>query len=274
MAYDPTTFAGSAPHYLPGRPPYSPALVDVVRREVGADGTGGLLDVGSGPGVLAVLLAPLFDRVVALDPDHEMLVEAGRHATASSVARIGRVRAVAEALPLRGPFRAVTFGMAFHRTAGAPVAEAVHDLLEPGGAIVLIAPDAHSRPAPPGPGDPPIPHDEIQAVVRRYLGPRRRMGQGFGPTGPTERFAEVLARTRFAPTVTTVVAPGPEDVTRDVDGVISGYLSMSYAAPHLFGDRLPAFVADLRALLEPRTPTGRFWDWPGDTDVVIGRREG
>lgn len=270
--YDPTTFAGSAAHYLRGRAPYAADLVAIVARELGLDGTGRLLDVGSGPGVLAVPLAPLFAQVVALEPDHDMLVEAGRHAAASGVGSLGRVRAVAEALPLRGPFRAVTFGQSFHRTAGAPVAEAVYDLLEPGGAIVLIGPDAGVRPRTAGPGDPPIPDDEVQDLIRRYLGPRRRMGQGFTPTEPWGRFEEVLARTRFGPPV-TVVAPGREDVTRDVDGVISGYLSMSYAAPHLFGDRLDAFVADLRRLLEGRTTTGRFRDWPGDTDVVIGRKE-
>ena len=57
---------------------------------------------------------------------------------------------------------------------------------------------------------------------------------------------------------------------RDVDGVISGYLSMSYAAPHLFGDRLDDFVGELRDLLSTRTTTGKFWDWPGDTAVLIG----
>ncbi|HEY5628817.1 MAG TPA: hypothetical protein VIR16_04835 [Candidatus Limnocylindrales bacterium] len=40
--------------------------------------------------------------------------------------------------------------------------------------------------------------------------------------------------------------------------MISGYLSMSNAAPHLLGERLGAFVADLRQLLEERTTTGRF----------------
>ena len=85
---------------------------------------------------------------------------------------------------------------------------------------------------------------------------------------PPDRYEEVLARTRFgAPKV--VHAPGRPDLTRDVDGVISGYLSMSYAAPHLFGDDLDAFVADLRALLEARTTTGRFSDWPGDTAVLL-----
>jgi ubiquinone/menaquinone biosynthesis C-methylase UbiE len=37
-----------------------------------------LLDVGCGPGVLAVRLAGLFEAVVGLDPDADMLTEARR----------------------------------------------------------------------------------------------------------------------------------------------------------------------------------------------------
>jgi hypothetical protein len=69
-----------------------------------------------------------------------------------------------------------------------------------------------------------------------------------------------------------VYAPGREGLTRDVDGVISGYLSMSYAAPHLFGDRYDRFVTATRSFLSPRTDTGRFSDWPGDTAIIIATK--
>ena len=52
----------------------------------------------------------------------------------------------------------------------------------------------------------------------------------------------------------------------------SEYLSTSFAAPPLFGARLGAFLAEARALLETGTPTGRFWDWPGDTAVIIATK--
>jgi hypothetical protein len=68
-------------------------------------------------------------------------------------------------------------------------------------------------------------------------------------------------------------APGRSDIVRDVDGVIAGYLSMSFAAPHLFGSRLDEFIAELRTLLERRSPTGHFWDWPGGTELLIASRE-
>jgi hypothetical protein len=61
---------------------------------------------------------------------------------------------------------------------------------------------------------------------------------------------------------------------RDSDSVLSGYFSMSWAAPHLFGDRLDDFAAEVRALLASRSADGYFWDWPGDTEVVMARKPG
>ena len=64
-------------------------------------------------------------------------------------------------------------------------------------------------------------------------------------------------------------APGVPDLLRDTESVLSGYLSMSYAAPHLFGDRAEDFAAEVRELLASRSRDGVFWDWPGDTEVIL-----
>ena len=271
MPYDPTLYEGSAPYYARGRPPYSRELVATLMAEVGLDGTGRLLDVGCGPGILTVELAPSFAEAIGLDPDADMLAEGARRAREAGVDNIHWVEAAAEAIPMLGlgPCRLVTFGQSYQWTDQVRVGEAVYDVLEPGGAIALVVHTVERRPQPHGPGHPPIPHDEIRALVRRYLGPRRRAGQGFTPE--FERYADALARTRFgAPR--SVFAPGRPDIVRDVDDVLAGYLSMSYAAPHLFGDRLGAFEADVRALLAERSPDGLFWDWPGDTEILLARK--
>jgi precorrin-6B methylase 2 len=271
--YDPTQYLGSARHYLVGRPPYAAELAAVLAAELGLDGTGHLLDVGSGPGVLAVQLAPLFERVTAIEPDPEMLAVAREHAATSGVEAIDFIQATAEEIANLGlpPMRVVSFGQSFHRTDRERVAQAVYGLLERAGAIVLVVHDIDAGPTPPGTGDPPIPHAEVEALITRYLGAERRSGQGPSSRFGSERFEVTLARTGFT-AAKTIHVPGRPDITRDVDGVISGYLSMSYAAPHLFGKQLDAFVADLRRLLDARTTTGRFWDWPGDTAVVVARK--
>ena len=272
MPYDPTIYRGSARYYASGRPPYSRELVSTLADEVGLDGSGRLLDVGCGPGILTVELAPSFDEAIGLDPDADMLAEGERRAREAGIDNIRWMEAVAEDIPAMhlGTFKLVTFGQSFQWTDQVAVAEAIYERLEPGGALALVVNTVEGRPEPEGPGYPPIPHDEIREIVRRYLGPRRRAGQGFR-NEPPDRYEDALARTRFgAPRV--VFAPGRPDVVRNVDSVLAGYLSMSFAAPHLFGDRLGAFEADVRALLAERSPSGLFWDWPGDTEILLSSR--
>ncbi len=44
--------------------------------------------------------------------------------------------------------------------------------------------------------------------------------------------------------------------------------------PQPFGNRVDNFAAEVRALLAARSPEGTFWDWPGDTEVVMARKPG
>ena len=162
-------------------------------------------------------------------------------------------------------------GQSFHWTDEQPVAETVYDMLEPGGALALIAHTVTGRPRPPDPGVPVIPHDEIKALVQKYLGSTRQARR----TAPqrTHRFEDVLARTRFG-VPRQFLAPGVPDLLRDSESVLSGYLSFSFSAPHLFGDRLDGFAGEVRALLADHSAEGIFWDWPGDTEVVMARKPG
>jgi SAM-dependent methyltransferase len=271
VSYDPTLFEGAAAHYRYGRPPYSPQLEAVLTEELDLDGSGRLLDGGCGPGILTVRLAHLFEEAVGLDPDAAMLAEGRRVADERGIASIRWVQAVAEDLPeaAPGPYRLITFGQSFHWTDEARVAEALYDMLEPDGALALIVHTVEDRPAPPSPGPPPIPHAEIKALVEKYLGSTRRAGQGVSPVRD-HRFEDVLVRTRFgAPQ--SIFVPGIPDLLRDSESVLSGYFSMSSSAPHLFGDRAEDFAGEVRELLASRSPEGVFWDWPGDTEVVLAQ---
>jgi len=271
VSYDPTLFEGAAAHYRYGRPPYSPQLEAVLTQEFDLDGSGRLLDGGCGPGILTVRLAHLFEAAVGLDPDAAMLAEGRRVAEEQGIANIRWVQAVAEDLPeaAPGPYRLITFGQSFHWTDEARVAEALYDMLEPDGALALIVHTVEDRPAPPGPGPPPIPHAEIRVLVEKYLGSTRRAGQGVSLVR-NHRFEDVLVRTRFGATE-SIFVPGIPDLLRDSESVLSGYFSMSSSAPHLFGDRAEDFAGEVRELLASRSPEGMFWDWPGDTEVVLAR---
>jgi SAM-dependent methyltransferase len=269
MPYDPTLYLGGADYYAHGRPPYSRDLVPTLAAAVGLNGSGLLLDVGCGPGMLTVELAHLFDEAIGLDPDGDMLAAAARRAGQRRIGNIRWVKAVAEDIGSRnlGRFKMVTFGQSFHWTDREHVAELVYDCLEPGGTVALIGHTPEGRPQPVGPGYPPIPHEAIHTVIKRFLGPRRRAGQDFA-SPPSDRHEQVLARTRFGQT-RSLFCRGRSDIVQDIDGVVANYLSTSFAAPHLFGVNLERFKAQLRAELAEHSPVGLFWDWPGDTEVLL-----
>ena len=272
VTYDPTIYEGAAAHYRNGRPPYSPQLEEALTDELGLAGTGRILDGGCGPGILTVRLAHLFEEVVGLDPDPKMLAEGERAAAQQGITNIRWVRALAEDLPAAapGPYRLVTFGQSFHWTDEHRVAEIIYDMLEPGGALALIVHTVAGRPQPPDPGIPRIPRDEIKTLVEQYLGSAGRAGQGTAPTR-THRFEDVLVKTRFgSPRVLFV--PGMPILLRDSESVLSGYFSLSSSAPHLFGNRIDDFAREVRGLLAARSPDGVFWDWPGDTEIVLARK--
>jgi uncharacterized protein (TIGR02246 family) len=72
---------------------------------------------------------------------------------------------------------------------------------------------------------------------------------------------------------------GPEIVTvtwgdifeRSQDQVIASVLSLSSAAPHLFGDRLPAFLDHLRQVLQEASPSGMFTEQLQDMRLLAWR---
>jgi SAM-dependent methyltransferase len=268
--YDPTLFEGSAAHYTYGRPPYSPQLEAVLTEELGLDGSGRLLDGGCGPGILTIRLAHLFEDVVGLDPDAAMLAEGRRVADERGVAKIRWVQARAEDLPeaAPGPYRLVTFGQSLHWTDEHRVMETVYDMLEPAGALAMVVHTVEGRPEPPSPGPPRIPHAEIEELIEKHLGGSRRR---LPPR--THRFEDVLVRTRFgAPQ--QIFVPGIPDLVRDSESVLSGYFSMSSSTPPKFGDQAEDFARDVRELLAARSPQGVFWDWPGDTEMILARKPG
>jgi hypothetical protein len=115
-------------------------------------------------------------------------------------------------------------------------------------------------------------HGEIKALVAKYLGATNRVGQGVAAVR-MRRFEDVLSRTRFGEPQ-QLFAPGIPDLVRDSESVLSGYFSMATSAPHLFGDRADDFAAEVLELLAERSPEGVFWDWPGDTEIVLARKAG
>jgi ubiquinone/menaquinone biosynthesis C-methylase UbiE len=270
--WDATLFQGSARYYVQGRPPYAPGLADQIADALSLDGTGRLLDVGCGPGVVTLALAHLFAEVIGVDPDAEMLAEAQRRAEVAGIANLRWVQARAEELPLDlGTFRSATFAQSFHWMDRPRVAAIVYDMLEPGGALVHISDAKTSRSDTVALPFPTPPYAEMQQLVERYLGSVRRAGQGFLRNGTPGDEASVLTEAGFLDPE-RIIVPATEPFIRDIDDIVAWVYSRSNSAPHLFGDRRKQFELDLRQLLDQAAPNGRFADQPSDTEVFIWRK--
>jgi SAM-dependent methyltransferase len=257
--WDETVFEGTAAYYRQGRKPYAPALSAALAEHLGLDDHGRLLDVGCGPGTVALQFAHLFESVVGVDPDPGMVREATLAAAEEHVATATWVQMRAEELPgSLGNFRVITFGQSFHWMDRPRVAAAVRDMLEPDGAVVQVDLWHMSPPGedPKGGPYPAVPESAIDELRRRWLGPHRRAGQGFRDTSP-DREDEVFQSAGFAPE-RIVVVPDDRVLVRSADDVVAWVLSTSSTAPHLFGERLGDFVRELRDLLREASPGGLF----------------
>jgi len=111
----------------------------------------------------------------------------------------------------------------------------------------------------------------VTKLVLDYLGDSTRHYLATWHEGQPARFEDTLSQTRFGGS-RTIYAPGRSDLVRDIDSVVANCFSLSYAAPRWFGDRRVDFEADLRHLLLEHSPNGLFWDWPGDTELVIATK--
>jgi SAM-dependent methyltransferase len=259
-SWDESLFAGAASYYEQGRLPYAPGLADAFARSLALDGRGRLLDAGCGPGTVTLPLAPLFEAVVGLDPDPEMLACASRAAARRGIGNATWIRQRAEALPAGlGSFRVVTFAQSFHWMDRPRVASAVATMLDPGGAAVHVDSRTDELPAETRRASLPFPpptDDALDQLRRQYLGSDRRAGQGIRNTSPSGE-DEVFRQAGFLP-AETVTVPDQRVVEPAIDDVVAKVFSTSSTAPHLFGDRLEDYERDLREILAQVSPSGRF----------------
>jgi SAM-dependent methyltransferase len=131
-------FRSAAEHYLVGRAPYPPALIAEISERLELRPTDRMLDLGCGPGPLAIAFAPRVGSVLAIDPEPEMLRVAAAAASAAGVALSlleGSSRTLGADL---GRFRLVTIGRAFHWMDRSETLARLDALIEPDGALVLF----------------------------------------------------------------------------------------------------------------------------------------
>jgi len=257
-------YQGTAWYYSRFRPTYPDSLVSVLRDTFGLDGRGRLLDLGCGPGPVAIRLAHLFEHVVAMDPEPDTLEEGRAAAERAGVSNIEWIHGGSEDLSAAlGLFRLVTMGNSFHWMDRARTLDALYDLVIEGGGIAVVGEGA------PIPAPPPTPWRlAINDVVRKYVGDRRLPWDQL-PYQPEDLHQTYISRSRF--TDLTYYAES-FDITWTIDSMIGNLYSMSFCSRRLLGDRVDAFEHDLRAALLAVEPSGVLRGEPPEFFAYMARK--
>jgi len=246
--YDLTLYEGTAWYYSRYRPVYPPSLVRILRERFRLDGTGRLLDLGCGPGPVAIALAHLFDQVVAMDPDDAMRAEGERIARERGVSNIEwRFGGSKDLSPALGQFRLVTMGNSFHWMDRARTLEALYDLVTDGGGIAVVGEGAPITPPPMTPW-----RAAINTVLKRYLGHRPLPWEQQGPS-PEDLHEAYIARSRFRDLTSYQES---FDIEWTIDSMIGNLYSTSFCSRRVLGDRVDAFERHLRAAILAVEPSG------------------
>jgi len=258
-ALDARRFRTAAAHYAIGRPAYPPAFIAEVARVSGLTRSDRVLDLGTGPGVLALAFAPHVGSVLAVDPEPEML-RIAREAVAAAGAAIEVREGSSETLgPEWGRFRAVTMGRSFHWMDRAETLRRLDGVIAPDGSVLLFNDELADVPS----------NTAVRAwrdVVERYSADDRVRMERKSPEW--QHHEEVLRVSPFS-RIESVVRLHISSVTPEV--LVHRALSMSATSAARLGPRTEAMVADIDAAV---APFGRELSETIEWTALIARRPG
>lgn len=134
-----TAFTSTAEFYSRFRVPYPESLVARLKADAGLGYDSQVLDLATGPGRLALALAPSLREVVAVDVEPEMMEEGRRAARREGVANVQWVLARAEEVAIEpDSLDLVTIGEAFHRLDQDVVLDRIGQWLKAGGCVAIV----------------------------------------------------------------------------------------------------------------------------------------
>ena len=223
-------FASTVANYESARPPYPDAFFAKVPGELGFDRSQRLLDVGTGPGILAIGFAPYCLEVADVDPE-PAVIEAAREAAARVGVALelieGRFEDMADGL---GAFDVVTIGRALHWLDPEPARRPLERVVPPRGRIIVCGASSVKDARNPW-------LETFDAVRQRWSGER-----------PKRDHSAFFAGARFVQRgKNRVEASQSLPVERLVDRV----LSMSTTSPERLGDEVPEMRNAILGALAP-----------------------
>lgn len=240
-------FESTVPYYARYRLGYPTRLIERVISLVGLKLGDAVLDLGTGPGLLAVPFAAAGFRVTAADPEPAMLAAAKQAANDAGVTLELWLGGSGELTPGMGPYRLVTMGRSFHWMDRARTLAMLDQLISPDGAIALFQDNA-----------PKTAENAWREVLREV---ENQYGRGAGPHIAAFQAPDYRTHASHLLDSAFCVLDGLSVVIRHsitVDEIVGRAFSMSTCSREKLGERAVAFEAELRAALGRHSPSGTF----------------
>jgi len=227
-------FDSTVEFYERARQPYSSAFFATVARRLGFDGGQRLLDLGTGPGLLALGFAPFVGEVIGVDPEPAMIAAARKAADRSGVPlRLieGRTETLSASMDM---FDVVTIGRALHWMEPEGARAALDQIVAPHGRILICRASS------------------IADGKNPWLATYDAMRKSWTEASGAERYGRdpdaFFVGTRFD-RGETIKVESEQKIT--VERLIDRVLSMSSSSPALLGNHTQAMRAALREALGP-----------------------
>ena len=267
--WDPkSTFTGTAAYYSRYRPQYPDEAIALLRDKFRLTKSSRVLDLGCGPGHLALPLSAIVGHVYAVDPNEEMLAEARRLANERGAENIEFILAESRDLPELaeriGPVDLTAMGRSFHWMDGPRTLHDLYKMTVPGGGVALLGDSSvtsdRNEVATLSTRDASIPEQPawrriIQEVSVKWLGEERKAGTSGTYDHPRKHHPEVVADSEFTGTELVHLAC---QRTWSLDEIVGYLYSTSSHSLPVLGDKREPFEADLRERLLTAEPSGIF----------------
>jgi SAM-dependent methyltransferase len=259
-SFEPRRFRANVPFYARYRLGYPDSLVARVSAVAGVAQGARVMDLGCGPGLLAISFARAGMAVTAIDPEPDML-EALRAAAYDAGASIDAREGSSFDMPRDiGMFKLVAMGRSFHWMDRVATLKMLESCVLQDGAVALFH-DEHPRTAENRWRR--VLHDISNAYGRAHSPHVREAGN------PAYRTHEaILLDSAFCNVERVGVFIRRELTVEDIVGLA---FSLSSSSPEKLGDHAPAFERELRAGLAELSPDGHFAEI-AELAAIIARR--
>lgn len=227
-------FASTVEFYARYREPYPREFFQKVADQIALRGDESLLDVGCGPGMLALGFAPFVGVCTGLDPEPGMII-AAKHAAAEATVSLSLIHGRIEEFPITQTYDLITIGRAQHWLERTPTLAVLERILGPNSGRILICRAS-----------------SVETPETPWVKPYRKVRSAWA-SGPAEKHYRVDPSEWFRGSCFSAV--GETSVTErrqtTIADLIGRAFSRSNTSPEVVGKGQAKFESEIAAALEP-----------------------